>query len=479
MTNTKVFVNNLFWKFLERSGSQGVSIIVSILLARLIEPSAFGVMSLIYVFTSLLNVFVDSGMGVALIQKKEVDDADFSSVFYFNMCFGIMLYGIMYIVSPLISSFYNIPELTNILRIASLALVISGLRNVQQAFVSRKMMFKKFFYSTLCGVIASACIALYLAYNGYGVWALVWQSISNLAISTIVLWIVVEWRPRLLFSLQKLKCLIDYGWKLLVTGLLDILYDNARILIIGKLYRPSDLAYYNMGAQVPYGLVNNINASIDSVLLPAVSAEQEDRFQVKRMMRRSIVTSTYIMAPVMLCLAAVADNFVHIILTDKWQECTPFLRIFCVSFMFYPINSSNLNVIKALGRSDIILKLEIVKKLLGLCAILITMWISPLAMALGMLACALINQVLNSWPNEKLLDYSYFEQLKDILPNLLLALFIASIVYCLHFLGLPRLLAFLIQIAAGLILYPLLSKIFRLESYSYILDITKMYLKKK
>lgn len=479
MADTKRFVNNLFWKFLERCGSQGVSLIVSILLARLIEPSAFGIMSIIYVFTAVFNAFVDSGMGVALIQKKDADDVDFSSVFFFNITLGSTLYLLLFFAAPLIASFYEMPELVSLLRVASLVLIISGLRNVQQAFVSKTLIFKKYFYATLTGVISSAIIALAMAYSGFGIWALVFQNLSNLAISTIVLWIVVKWRPKLLFSFIRLKSLISYGWKLLVTGVLDILYENVRALIIGKMYKPADLAYYNMGAQFPYGIVNNINASIDSVLLPTVSEEQDDRPQVKRMVRRAIVTSTYVMAPLMFCLAAVADNFVYLFLTEKWAECIPYLRIFCISFMFYPINSSNLNVIKALGRSDIILKLEITKKIIGVSIILITMWISPFAMAVGALCGAFICQFLNAWPNKKLLNYSYLEQIRDILPNLIVALFVAGLVFSISLIGIPRIASFCFQIITGLVLYPFISKIIGLESYSYILDVIKMYLNKK
>jgi O-antigen/teichoic acid export membrane protein len=478
MADTKIFVNNLFWKYLERCGSQGVSILVSIILARLIEPSAFGIMSLIYVFTSIMTVFVDSGMGVALIQKKNADEVDFSSVFYFNVLFGIVLYLIMYALAPLIASFYDMPDMTKLLRVSSLILVISGLRNVQQAYVSRKMIFKKFFYATLGGVILSAIIAVCMAYYGFGVWALVAQSLLNIGISTLILWFVVDWRPKILFSLTRLKGLINYGWKLLASGLLEAVYNDLRVLIIGKMYSSSDLAYYNQGTQIPYGIVNNINTSIDSVFLPTVAAEQDNKEQVKRMARRAIVTSTYIIAPLMLGIVAAADIFVNLILTEKWAPAIPFMRIFCVCFLLYPINSSNLNVIKALGRSDIILKLEIAKKIIGVSAILITMWISPLAMAYGMLVCSLINLVLNTWPNRKLLNYSYFEQIRDILPNLLLSSVMAVIVYSISFLGFRMVVTLIVQILTGLIIYPLLSKIFKVGSFDYILDLLKMYVKK-
>lgn len=479
MADVKRFVNNFLWKFLERCGSQGVTLIVSIILARLIAPEAYGIMSIVYVFTSILNVFVDSGMGVALVQKKNADDVDFSSVFYFNLVFGGLLYALMYVLSPLIASFYKMPELVSVLRVASLILIISGLRNVQQAYVSKNLLFKKFFYATLGGVIVSAAIALYLAYTGWGIWALVVQSLTNLLVSTIILWIVVRWRPKLLFSFARLKELIRFGWKLLITGLMDILYEDLRVLIIGKMYKPSDLAYYNMGAQVPYSVVNNINTSIDSVFFPTVSEAQEDKDQVKRMLRRSLITSTYIMAPLMLCLVAMTDSIVPVILTEKWVDCIIYLKIFCFVFLFYPLNSSNLNVIKALGRSDIVLKVETVKKILGVASVLITMWISPLAMAVGMLVCALIGQVLNAWPNKALLNYSYWDQIRDILPNIALAAATAFLISLVSLLGLSDLYTLIIQAVSAVLIYFLLSKLFKVNSLEYLRGVVGLFFKRQ
>ena len=481
MIQTKTVVNNMFWKFLERCGSQGISIIVSIVLARLLDPSVFGIMSIIYVFTSIMNVFIDSGMGVALIQKKDADDTDFSSVFYFNVLFSVALYFLMFVSAPYIARFYDMPELKPVLRVVCLQLVFSGLRDVQQAYVSKNLIFKQFFYATIGGTLTSGILGITMAFSGFGVWALAVQTVSNVAVSTLILWVIVRWRPKLIFSWTRLKQLLSYGWKLLTSSLINIVYENLRVIIIGKMYNPKDLAFYNQGAQLPYGIVNNINTTIDSVFLPTLSAEQDDKERMKQMMRRAIRVSTFIISPLMLGLAAVANTFVSFLLTDKWLPCVPYLQIFCVSFLFYPINTSNLNAIKALGRSDIILKLEIIKKTIGIVSIIITMWISPFAMACGMVICSLINQIINAWPNKRLLDYSYSEQLRDIVPNLTLALVMALAVFAVGkcFTGIPVFLSLVVQVLLGSGLYILLSIITHNSSFNYVMDIARSYINRK
>ena len=278
--DNKVVTLNFFWRFFERCGAQGVSFIVSIVLARLIAPEAYGMIALVTVFTTILQVFVDSGMANALIQKKDADDLDFSTVFYFNIVICILLYSVIFFAAPVIAKFYDQPELIAIVRVLCITVVISGVRNVQQAYVSRTMQFKRFFFSTTGGTIGAAVIGITMAYLGLGVWALVIQQIVNATIGTIILWITVKWRPKKMFSLQRLKVLFAFGWKLLVASLIDRVYNELRSLIIGKMYSSADLAYYNRGNQFPNIIVTNINTSIDSVLLPTMSAEQDLARQV-------------------------------------------------------------------------------------------------------------------------------------------------------------------------------------------------------
>lgn len=371
------------------------------------------------------------------------------------------------------------PELTAIVRVLSFVVVISGVKNVQQAYVSRHLMFKRFFFSTLGGTIGAAVIGIAMAYLGFGVWALVVQMLFNAAVDTTILWITVKWRPKKMFSFQRLKSLFSYGWKLLASSLIDTVYNDLRQLIIGKKYSSGDLAYYNQGKKFPQLIVTNINTSIDSVLLPTMSKAQDDMAAVRSMTRRAIKTSTFLMMPAMIGLAVCAEPLVQLILTEKWLPCVLFLRIFCITYAFYPIHTANLNAIKAMGRSDLFLKLEIIKKTVGIIAILITMWISVQAMAYSFLVTTILNQIINSWPNKKLLNYSYLEQVKDMMPQILLSLGMGAAIYAMSFLHLSASLTLLIQIPLGVLVYWSGSKIFHVESYTYIIEMVKNFKKRK
>ncbi len=472
-------VRNMAWRFAERSGAQGVAFVVSIVLARLLGPTAYGTVALITVFTAILQVFVDSGMGNALIQKKDADQLDFSTVFYFNLLMCAAVYLVLFFAAPLIAKFYGDPSLTALTRVVGLTLIIAGVKNIQQAYVSRHLMFRKFFFATLGGTVFAAILGITMAYMGFGVWALVAQQVSNAAIDTLILYIIVKWRPTRQFSFERLKGLFSFGWKLLAASLIDTVYNNVRQLIIGRMYSSDDLAYYNQGRNVPYTIVTNINTSIDSVLFPVMSQAQDDTEQVRYMVRRAIKTSTYVMAPMMMGIAFIATPLISLLLTDTWLPCVPFLRIFCVTYMFYPIHTANLNAIKAMGRSDLFLRLEIIKKTVGVAAILITMWFGVMAIAYSLLFTSIASQIINSWPNRKLLNYGYLQQLKDILPGIALAVAMGCCVYPLQFLPLSNLWIVVIQIICGVVIYIVLSRIFKMESFFYLLDMLKSMIHKK
>lgn len=476
MQNT---ISNLLWRFAERCGAQAVSFLVSIVLARLLAPEDYGTIALVTVFTTILQVFVDSGLGTALIQKKDADDLDFSSVFYFNLAACLVLYAGIFAAAPAIAAFYDDAALTPVVRALSLTVVVSGVRNIQQSYVSRHLLFKRFFFSTIGSTLASAVVGIAMAYAGFGVWALVGQSLSNVVTGTIILWATVPWRPRRMFSWQRLKGLLSFGWKLLVSSLLDTGYNNLRSLIIGKLYSSADLAYYNQGDKLPNLVITNINTSIDSVLLPTMANEQDDPARVRSMTRRAIKTSTYVMAPLMMGLAACAEPLVRLMLTEKWLPCVPYLRIFCITYMFWPIHTANLNAIKALGRSDLFLKLEIVKKAVGLVLLLCTMRHGVMAMAYSLLLSSVLSQIINAWPNRKLLRYHYLNQLADILPALLLAYTMGLVVYCVQYLGWGDLPTLCVQIPAGAAMYSLLSVTFRLEEWNYLKNTVLHSVKRK
>ena len=478
MITAKTVAINFFWRFLERSGAQLVSFFISIILARLLEPSVYGEIALVCVFTSILGVFIDSGLGSALIQKKNADDLDYSSVFWFNIFACLLVYFVIFCLAPFIASFYNLPHLTPVVRVLGLTMLVSGGRNVLQAYVSKKMIFKKFFFATMGATLVSAVVGVFLAYCGYGVWALVWQHLTSIICGSFILWWTVRWRPKFIFSIHRLKSLFCFGWKLLASSLIDTGYRQLRQLIIGKIYTAKDLAFYNRGNTFPDIIVSNINSSINSVLLPAMSIEQDNKERVRAMTRRSISVSTYVMMPMMVGLAVCAEPVVRLILTEKWLPCVPFMRVFCFTYAFWPIHTANLNAIKALGRSDLFLKLEILKKIVDVIAVLLTMNISVMAMAYSLLVTSVLGQIINSWPNKKLLNYNYLMQLKDMLPQIFLSSIMGVLVYSLNFVGLNDLVTLVLQALLGILIYVFLSKVFKIESFNYMWGMLSKLLKK-
>ena len=469
---------NFLWRLAERIGAQGVKLLVELLLARILMPEQYGIIALVTVFITVFNVFVDSGLGNALIQKKDADELDFSSVFWFNLVLCILLYGVLYLAAPLIALLYKKEELCILLRVLGLQIVISGVKNVYQAYVARNMQFRKFFFATLGGTIGAAVIGITMAYRGMGVWALVAQQLFNVLTDTVILCLTVKWHPKRMFSFGRLKGLLSYGWKLLASALLDTVYNELRQLIIGMVYTSEDLAFYNRGELFPQVIAANVNTSIDSVLLPTMSREQERRARVRAMTRRAIMTSTFLMAPLMIGLACVATPLIRLILTEKWLPCVPYLQIFCAGMLFYPIHTANLNAIKAMGRSDLFLKLEILKKVVGLALILATMRISVLAMALSMPLNSVLCQIINAWPNRKLLDYKYTDQIRDILPNLLTALVMGACVWGIGQIPLPDWLLLMIQIPAGAAVYAGISAATKNESFTYLLGAARSALRR-
>lgn len=472
MNNINILAN-LFWRFAERVGAQIVGVIVTIILARILTPGDYGTVALMNVVINILSIFINCGLGTSLIQKKDANDLDFSTVFYAQVLFSIVLYCVLFLIAPLIASFYSKSEMVAMIRVAGITFLIAGVRNIQNAYVSRTMQFRKFFFATLGGTLGAAALGIWMALQGYGAWALIVQSIFNNFMDTVILWITVKWRPKPLFSFSVLKKHFTFSWKLLVSSVIDTIYNNLRTLIIGKVYSSEDLAYYNRGKSWPILIVDNINVSIDSVLFPTMSAAQDRKETVKAMARRAIKTSTYIMAPMMMGLAFCSIPLIRLVLTEKWLYCVPFQCIFCITYMFYPVHTANLNAIQALGRSDVFLKLEIIKKVVGIIALAISVPISVMAMGYSLLFTSLASQIINSWPNKKLLNYGYLEQLKDILPGILLAVAMGCCIYPIQWLDLPDIVTLLIQVPLGAAIYIAGSIVFKLESFQYLWGMVK------
>ena len=477
ITKNKV-ISSLIWKFLERGGVQGVQFVLSIVLARLVTPEDYGVIALLLVFTQIATVFVQSGFNTALIQKKDSDDVDFSSIFYLSLFVALICYVILFFSAPFIARFYNQEILTSVLRIISLTLFFGAINSIQNAYVSKIMQFKRFFYSSMGAVIGSGIVGIIFAYNGFGVWALVAQQLTRTFLTSVILWFTVKWRPKFVFSLKRVKCLFGFGWKLLCSALLDTVFKNIYNLIVGKKYDSQMLGYFNRGHQFPQVIATNLDGSIQSVMLPTLSANNDNVQEVKKITRRSISTSAFILMPCMFGLAAIAEPLVKVLLTDKWLPCVPFLQLACISYALYPIHTANLTGINALGRSDIFLKLEIIKKCITILNILITFKLGVFAMAIGQVISGFISTFINAYPNKKLMGYSYFEQWKDLMPSFVLSIVMASIVWVMNFISITPLLLLVIQIIVGIIVYVVLAKLFKLEVYNYFVNTLKGFIKR-
>ncbi len=477
-TKNKV-ISSMFWKLSERIGAQLVSLIVSIILARLIAPEEYGLIALITIFITISNVFIESGFGTALIQKKDADDLDFSSVFYFNIVVAIIAYILLYFSAPTIAHFYNNMKLIAIIRVFGITLIIAGLKSIQNAYVSKNMIFKKFFISTSIGTIISAIVGIFMAYKGFGVWSLVVQQLANTTIDTCILWITVKWRPIFKFSLFRLRKMFSFGWKMLISSLIDTFYNQMYGLVIGKFYSSENLAYFNKGNQFPELITTNVNGSISSVMLPALSNEQDNKIKLKNMMKKAIKTSAFVLFPMMLGLAAIAESLVKIILTDKWIQCVPILQMLCFSYLLWPVHTINLQAISSLGRSDIYLKLEIIKKAIGVILLIITIPFGIEVMVFGKILMSLIATFINAYPNKKLLKYSYTEQIKDLTIYLCISIIMFIVIYPIQFLNINLVLILIMQIIFGIIIYLSLAYLFKLEAFKYIIELIKTKFKEK
>lgn len=476
MDKKQSVITNFIWRLMERGGTYVMNFIVSVILARLLEPSLYGSIALVTAITAILQVFVDSGMANSLIQKKDTDDLDYSSVFYFNLVFCLVLYGGLFLAAPMIGRVYHDLSLVPVVRVLGLTIVVSGVKNVQQAYVAKTMQFRRFFFATLGGTIFSAVVGIALAYLGKGVWALVFQQLLNVTVNTAILWLTVGWRPKPVFSWERLKVLVSYGWKLLVSQLLDTAYLKLYQFIIGLRYSTADLAYYNKGDQFPNLIMENTNASLDSVLLPVLSSEQDDKTRVREMTSRAIRVSTYVLMPLMAGLAVCAEPVVRLLLTEKWMPCVPYMQLFCVYYALWPLHTANLNAIKATGHSGIFLYQEIIKKVLETAVLLVTMRYSVMAITWGLLFSGFASVLINAWPNRKLLNYSIFQQLRDAMPAMLLSIVMALILYPVTRTGLHDLVKLIIMVPAGAAIYVAGSVLFKVESFRYILEIAQKLL---
>ena len=468
-------VSGLFWQFCQKGVGQFISFGISVILARLLMPQEFGVVALAGMFTVLTGIFIDCGMGSALVQKKDADDLDYCTLFWAQTCFSVIVYIIVFSLAPWFSVLFHISELTAVIRVSALSMILGAFGGIQGVIVTRRMDFKVYFYRTLISSILSGSIGVYLAFCGWGVWALVTQNLSSIIISTITVFSQVKWFPRFIFSKQRFDHLFRLGVKFMASSLIGTAFGQLKGYIIGIKYMATDLAYYNRGDGIPNMFISNIDSTINGVLFPVFAKLQDDRETVKSAVRRSIKTSSFLLFPLLLGLAAVADNLVIILYTEKWAPCIPFMQVFCISGCFTILNTANMQVLRGIGEVNTLLKLELYKKPVMVAILGVTMFISPLAIAIGMCIYGIYTMVVNAFPNRKFINYHIKEQLLDVSKNAVLAV---AMFICVYLIGQWHTNPYLmlgIQIVTGTLLYCGVSEIFHLESWQYVKENAKPY----
>lgn len=418
------------WTLMEKISCQAVSFVVSMVLARLLTPTDYGTVALTSIFFAVAGVLVDGGFGNALIQKKNADDLDFNSVFYLNLAMSVLAYVALFFAAPWIADFYRTPMLKSIVRVSAICFFFNAVNAIQNAELVKKMLFHLSFRISLITSFASATCGIVLAFLGYGVWALVWSSLAAGFVGVIARWFIIAWRPRLVFSVVRLKPLFSYGWKMAASALLDQFFVNLNGLLIGKFYAKSDLAFVNKGQSLPSLAMSQVDETLGRVSFPALVMLQDEKIRLRDAMRRMMICSSFLVFPLMVGLAACAQSLIRLLYGDQWDGAVPYMMIACFSFALWPFHTINLRGIMAVGRSDIFFKLEIVKKVARVVFILAFFRFGVLPF---MCACAFalgpLSVIINSWPNRKLLDYPVQMQLMDVLPTVVVCIGEAIVVF--------------------------------------------------
>lgn len=465
----------LIWTFGERIAAQLVSTLVTIVLARILDPEHYGAVSIVTVLITFFNIFVVSGFGSAVIQKKDANDVDFNTAFIVSSAVSIVIYVGLFFAAPYIAEFYNMSELTWIVRVMALRLPIAAINNIQQARIRRNMEFRKFFIATLFGTVISGFVGIAMALKDLGAWALVGQYLTNSIIDTIMLFIVGDWRPRFQFSIKKAREIYGFGWKVLVTELIFTVQGDLRTLIIGKVFGAGELAYYDQGKKYPSLLVTNLNSSLQKVMLPAYSRYQSDIHKLKEMLRRSINICSYILIPILLGFASVSKEFVGVVLGDKWLNTVPYIWLFCIALLMRPLQSACHQAILAIGRSDTVLYIIIANNSLSFIVVLIAAFVMKniMLVAVSSLVSEVISLIGFSVCSNRQLAYSYWEQTIDVIPNLAMGLFMTGSVYVVNLLKIKMAYILIIKVIIGFGLYVLLSKLLKLRAYTYLINTVK------
>ena len=468
----KVTMSGMLWKLLEQLGSKLIAFVLSVILARLLFPEDYGVIALTSVFITICDTFVSSGFTTSLIQKKDVDELDYSSVFYTSMVIALFLYAILFFSAPYIAAWLETPLLCDVIRILGLRLPIGAFGSVQQAYATKNYMFKNFFIATMFGSIVSGSIGIFFAFNGFGVWALVAHDLIGVIINKITLYFVTKWRPHWCYSWDRTKALFGYGWKILATSLFDTICVEINSLAIGKKYTNEDLAYSSKGASLPKMIGQFSVNPIRFVLMPVLSNKQGDK-NILQAISACVSVCAYIMFPVMCGLAIVTPTLVPLLYTSKWNGAIIFMQLMCIYYAFESLISINVILIQAKGKSSLYLICNVIARVIGLILLFITLQYGVFWIILSQVITILIQYLIVAIPNGKLYGYSIWKQFLDILPYLLLTVIMGIVVYLFNFLTINPYVILVLQVFTGVVIYVLASIIFKLPAFAYLLSSIK------
>lgn len=461
-------IHGFVWKFLEKIGSQGMQLIIQIILARILLPEEYGLIGLLSIFITVSDVFILQGLTTALIREKDADNRDYSSVFFANIVLSLVLYMVLYVIAPIVSRFYDEPLLVDLMRVLSLNVIIGAIPAVHNAILARNLDFKKSFYRNILNTLTQGVVGILLACEGFGAWSMVFSKLSGTLVGAIVLCISVKWGPKKIFDFKRIKHLFGYSSKVLATNLLNTIFNNIHSLIIGRYFTTADVGYYQRGQQTPQVLMSSIDGSMSEVLYPSFAKIQSDTDKLKKAVRYSVCTSMYVVLPVLFGLYTIAEPLTLLILTEKWLPSVPFMKLSCIVCMFWPLTHRS-HAINALGRSDITLRISIIGKGLTIISIVVCIQFGIYALLLGTIVASVISVFVESYYVKKILGYSFSELLQDICPPFCLALFMSFLVNIVGRIDLPYFVVLCLQIIVGIVIYIIGSCIFKFKGFEAIL----------
>lgn len=471
--------SSMIFKTLERYSVMGVQLIVQIVIARILNPSDYGLVAMMTVFISIATVFIQTGFNMAIVQKKDADERDYGTALLVNLLIGLTLYGIIFIAAPYIANFYHQPDIKQCIRVLALMLVLGSVNSIQVAIANRQMQFKNLFKCNLIASIVSGVLGITCALIGLGYWALVIQQLSSSAILLIVLTLQQHWIPKLCFYKERAVTMFSFGWKILCASLLNELFNQISSLIIGRKYSSSDLAFYTKGNQFPKYVTMGVDSSISTVMFSAFSKVQDEELSLHKLMRKTICINSYFVIPLLVILAACAKSIIIILLTEKWLPVVPFMQLACITCIFHPIAAAQVQLISAIGRSDLRLKMEIIKKGIFLALLIPAVAYGPIAIAISAVVAGLIGVVIGAFYCQYYVNYRIKTTISNLTPIVVAASFMGMVMFLLGILDISPILLLLIQVVVGCITYWIMSFLLKIYGYTYLKEYVLGFLKRR